>query len=385
MPSVGDIATMPPTLSPDDPIGKAAELLRRSTHNALPVIDGSLVIGIVLESDVFAAVHRNDAAIQIDDPVTMRVREVMRTHIPAIQADTAINDAATYFTVTDLPALPVVDSDGRLRGLISRSDIASALCGALRPSRVAGMSTPFGVYLTCGTHRGGVGDLGLILTGAVMGALLALSQLLVKFAFHTIDIITNSNLLSLYLDAGGMPISSSLKISVGAFGLLLQVVLFFAMMRFLPLSRWHGAEHKVVHVIERGEILSVEKAMNMPRVHPRCGTNLVVMLLLPLSIYVAQPNVWLMILFAALVLLTWRRLGMLLQAAFTTREPTLKEIEGAISAGRELLMRYCQKPNLNPSFIRVLWNTGLIQALSGFAIVQGLCWLYDLVMYALVA
>ncbi len=31
----------------------------------------------------------------------------------------------------------------------------------------------------------------------------------------------------------------------------------------------------VVHAIEEGEDLTLEKVRPMPRVHPRCGTNLV--------------------------------------------------------------------------------------------------------------
>ncbi|MCS7252975.1 MAG: DUF1385 domain-containing protein [Armatimonadota bacterium] len=380
MPNVGDIATMPHILSPDDPIGKAAELLRRSTHDALPVVDSGCVIGLVLENDVFMAAHRADTITHMDDPMTMRVREVMRTHIPAISANASIKDAAAYFAMTDLPTLPVIDGNGKLRGLVSRSDIASALCAALRPSRVAGMSTPLGVYLTCGTHRSGVGDLGLLLTGATIGALLILSQILLKFALHIIDIAASSNLLSIYLDANWLPVSAKFPISVGALGLILQILLFFTMMRFLPLSGWHGAEHKVVHAIERGEMLTLERVMSMPRVHPRCGTNLVVVFLLLLSIYVARPNVLVMILLIAIVLLTWRRLGMFLQAVFTTKDPTKRQLENALRAGKELVARYYHQPSLHLHFFKVLWNTGLIQALSGFAIVQGLWFLISLII-----
>lgn len=385
MPNVGDIATMPPMLSPDDPIGKAAELLRRSTHDALPVVDVGCVVGLVTENDVFMAANHANGVNQMDDPMATRVREIMRTHIPAIQADASIQDAAAYFVMTDLPALPVVDSDGRLRGLVSRSDIASALCMALRPSRVAGMSTPLGVYLTCGTHRGGVGDFGLMLTGATMGVLLVLSQALVKLILHIVDLAANSNLLSIYLDADWLIVSDRFPITIGTLGLMMQIAIFLAMMRFLPLSGWHGAEHKVVHAIERGEMLTLEKVMNMPRVHPRCGTNLVVMFLLLLSLYIARPNALVTIALVGVVLLTWRRMGMFLQAVFTTKDPTRKQLERALKAGKELIARYYQKPNLRPHLIKVLWNSGLIQALTGFTIVQGLCWLYELIAHTVIA
>jgi CBS domain-containing protein len=383
MPKVIEIASTPPSLSPDDPIGKAAEVLRRSSCNALPVVEGGCVIGMVYEDDVFNAVSfAENKKIRMDEPSTMRVCEIMRTRIPTINVDTDVEEAINYFMLTGLPALPVTDENGLLHGVVSRADVASAMCGALRPVRVAGMSTPLGIYLTCGTHRGGVGDIGLFLTGSLMGLLLVLSQGLVKFIFHIIDTATNSNLLSLYLDASGLPTSNSIPISVGALGLLLQIFLFFVLLRFLPLSGWHGAEHKVVHAIERGEMLLFERVEKMPRVHPRCGTNFVAIILLLLSVYIARPSIFVLAGLVTLVLLTWRRLGMLLQALLTTREPSRRQLERAIEAGTQLLKRYQSQPGLKPHPLKVIWNMGFIQALSGFAVIQLLCWLYDFIMYS---
>jgi len=382
MPKVVEIASTPPALSPDDPIGKAAEALRRSSCNALPVVEGGCIIGMVYEDDVFNAVSSaGNAKIRMDEPSTMRVCEIMRSRIPTINVDTDVEEAINYFMLTGLPALPVTDESGTLHGIVSRADVASALCGALRPARVAGMSTPLGVYLTCGTHRGGVSDIGLFLTGSLMGLLLVLSQGLVKLIFHIIDIATNSNLLSLYLDASGLSASRSIPISVGMLGLLLQIYFFFLILRFLPLSGWHGAEHKVVHAIERGEMLLIEKVEKMPRVHPRCGTNFVAIILLLLSVYIARPGIFVLAALITVVLLTWRRLGMLLQAFLTTSEPSRKQLERAIEAGAQLLKRYQSQPGLKPHPMKIIWNMGFIQALTGFATIQLLCWLYDFIMY----
>ncbi|HID05812.1 MAG TPA: DUF1385 domain-containing protein, partial [Armatimonadetes bacterium] len=274
--------------------------------------------------------------------------------------------AAQLFATVELPVLPVVDEQGRLRGLISRADVASALCHALRPSRVAGMSTPLGVYLTSGAHRGGANDFGLFLTGAAMAILLFIAQFMVKIAFHIVDITTGLNLLSLYQDAGELMLQSDLAMSVSALGMLLQVIFFFALMRMLPLAGYHGAEHKVVHAIERGEMLTAERVLSMPRVHPRCGTNIVAMILLFLTIYFGRPSMWLTIILVGVVVLTWRRLGMLLQALFTTKNPTPKQLESALRAGRELLAHYHERPNYRPPFVVALWNMGFIQAFAGF-------------------
>ncbi|MQK95694.1 hypothetical protein, partial [Escherichia coli] len=52
-----------------------------------------------------------------------------------------------------------------------------------------GMATPFGVYLTTGNHRGGVGDFALITTGVVMAVCLILARVLVLAALYLTDTI----------------------------------------------------------------------------------------------------------------------------------------------------------------------------------------------------
>ena len=43
--------------------------------------------------------------------------------------------------------------------------------------------------------------------------------------------------------------------------------------------RYHGAEHKAVHTYEHGEELTVENARKYSTIHPRCGTNFVMIFL----------------------------------------------------------------------------------------------------------
>ena len=44
--------------------------------------------------------------------------------------------------------------------------------------------------------------------------------------------------------------------------------------------QYHGAEHKTVHNYESGEELSVENARKFSTIHPRCGTNFLMIFLL---------------------------------------------------------------------------------------------------------
>ncbi len=46
------------------------------------------------------------------------------------------------------------------------------------------------------------------------------------------------------------------------------------------LFQYHGAEHKVIHTFESGEELTVENAMKHDKIHPRCGTNFLMIFLI---------------------------------------------------------------------------------------------------------
>ena len=63
--------------------------------------------------------------------------------------------------------------------------------------------------------------------------------------------------------------------------------------------QYHGAEHKTIHCYEAGEALTVENVQKFPRLHPRCGTNflLIVMIVaIVFHVFFGWPDLWLRIL-----------------------------------------------------------------------------------------
>ncbi len=48
----------------------------------------------------------------------------------------------------------------------------------------------------------------------------------------------------------------------------------------LEVFKYHGAEHKSINAVEANEPLSVESAKHQTRLHPRCGTNFAIVVLL---------------------------------------------------------------------------------------------------------
>ena len=63
--------------------------------------------------------------------------------------------------------------------------------------------------------------------------------------------------------------------------------------------QYHGAEHKTIHCYEAGEALTVENVQKFPRLHPRCGTNfllIVMVVAIVFHVFFGWPDLWLRVL-----------------------------------------------------------------------------------------
>jgi len=303
----------------------------------------------------------------------------------------AVEDAATIASALErrrksgLRSLPIMDpQSGRLLARLARADDPTG--GADNSSnapRLGGMATPLGVYLTDGVSSGGVGFWGLALTGASLMLIGLLSQLVISLVGGAID-SSYSHLAAQHSFGAG---------SLGLLGLgllrniwspvseALPVLLVLICLRLLPLSGTHAAEHQVVHCVEQGMPLTPAHVRSMPRVHPRCGTNLLVGLHIFLLVFLVvfgigadrnwdpfQSALLGVILAAPLTLTYWRRVGAFMQYWLATKPATDKQIQSAIRAAHEVLMRRAESPWASGRFriIRRVWNMGFVQVLCGF-------------------
>lgn len=358
---VGDLARPCPTVQVGDSLGKAAEAMRQSGCPLLPVLHDGQVVGVIEENRLLTA--------SMNSPHGLTVGNLM-TPLPAfVSADASLTQAAWLMKVHHVTALPVIKDDGRLQGIITGSDVASALLHGLRPSRIGGMATPLGVYLTTGIHRGGVGDLALMATGITMALCLLAARLVILVGLYLADAFRQTDMLTAFLTGyGSVP-----RAPWGGNWLdvlpWLQMLLFFALMRALPLTGYHGAEHQVVHAIERGEDLVPEAVSRMPLEHPRCGTNLAALLLLLFTILFSNIPPFLAITLVIATLLFWRKVGMLLQRYFTVKRPNTKQLLSGLRAGEELLRRFQHQPvRPTPIFVQI-WNMGFLQVFAGAGII----------------
>jgi uncharacterized protein YqhQ len=130
------------------------------------------------------------------------------------------------------------------------------------------------------------------------------------------------------------------------FPILPVLLLFFAGMKFTVIGRYHGAEHKAVAAYEKYGDVTFDGASGMSRVHPRCGTNILIYIV---AVSLVDPFIdwapWVVLQFIVIteawfILGSTRvsvAIGNFIQRFLTTSEPGRKELEVAVESLNELL------------------------------------------------
>jgi len=110
---------------PGDPVTRAAELMRAHDIGSLPVVESRAsgrLIGIVTDRDlvvkVVAGTRPVDAAM---------VRDAMTPNPWSCRAEDALDNALSIMAERQVRRLPVVDTEGRLLGIIAQADVATRL------------------------------------------------------------------------------------------------------------------------------------------------------------------------------------------------------------------------------------------------------------------
>ena len=309
----------------------------------------------------------------------------MENDAPTLIPETRLREALETLHRSPGLTLPILDpTTGQVLAVLSRHEALPLAA----PPRLGGMATPLGVYLHDGVSSGGAGFWGLFLTGVTMSILALLAQV----AAHGLGRTLESHVPQLTAWESAAPLGIRLWLSAVSPWLPLPLV--FLLMRLVPLSGTHAAEHQVVHCVERRAPLVPDCVRAMPRVHPRCGTNLfagfTVFLLTFLAVFCATEAArWQILdgvslaamLAGPLTLIYWRRIGGWLQQWFATRPATDKQIAGAIFAAEQVLSRrrIRMERGVLPRFapLRRVWTMGFVQILCGYLAVFAVVSLLD--------
>lgn len=112
------------TLSPEMTMLSAADLFMGERISGAPVVENDRIIGVISLEDLIRCMRNNDLA--------RSVREYMSTEMVTVRPDDLLIEALRLFVSTKHGRLPVVDSNFRIQGILTKGDITLGLLNALQ-------------------------------------------------------------------------------------------------------------------------------------------------------------------------------------------------------------------------------------------------------------
>jgi CBS domain-containing protein len=109
------------SVSPDETVRRAAELMKDLDVGAIPVCDGNKLVGMITDRDITI---RSTAAGQA--PGSTRVGDVMSTDVRTCYASQSVAEVLTEMGDVQIRRVPVVDQASHtLVGIVSLGDMAT--------------------------------------------------------------------------------------------------------------------------------------------------------------------------------------------------------------------------------------------------------------------
>lgn len=108
------------SLTPDDTVQHAAQLMEQFNVGSIPVCNDQKIIGIVTDRDITLRV-----VAQGEDAAKSKVREIMTSNPAVGKPDMDIHEAARIMSERQIRRLPVVEENNNsIIGIVSLGDIA---------------------------------------------------------------------------------------------------------------------------------------------------------------------------------------------------------------------------------------------------------------------
>jgi acetoin utilization protein AcuB len=119
--------------APQTSVLEAMDLMDTENIRHLPVVDGDRVVGIVSDRDLARFARRALAARRADNRMDERARvvDVMSGEPQCVAADDDVEELIASMLDSRIGAMPVIDPDGRLVGIVSVVDVLRAAVGRL--------------------------------------------------------------------------------------------------------------------------------------------------------------------------------------------------------------------------------------------------------------
>lgn len=119
------------TVNLNDELSDVVDTLKKHKIRHIPVVDGKEVAGIISRTDInrltFGSLFENQEGADEAVLTMLSVSQVMTARPRLVSIDATIKDVAEIFAQEEFHALPVVDDNSALVGIVTTTDIIKYL------------------------------------------------------------------------------------------------------------------------------------------------------------------------------------------------------------------------------------------------------------------
>lgn len=119
------------SISPDDSMQQAVNLMKEHGIRMLPVMKGKKLVGVLSDGDLKKASASSAVALDVQDLLyhtyKTKIRDIMTSDVITILLDHTVDEAAKVLLDNKISGAPVMDHKGAVVGVITRDDIFRVL------------------------------------------------------------------------------------------------------------------------------------------------------------------------------------------------------------------------------------------------------------------
>lgn len=121
------------TLNVNDSLTKAEELFKTNNIRHMPVVSGKNIVGMLSYSDILRIgipdLDSNDEKVVSTVYDMYTLEQVMTKDVKTLRHNDYVKTAALVFSESDFRAIPIVDEEEKLVGILSTTDLIKFLLG----------------------------------------------------------------------------------------------------------------------------------------------------------------------------------------------------------------------------------------------------------------
>jgi acetoin utilization protein AcuB len=119
----------PITVSPGTSARTALDIMQEKGFSNLPVVDNESLVGVIAKEDIINQYFCGEKGCSfLEDNL---VKDMMNRQFVTIHRNDYLEKAIYLLKEKDINALPVIDNDGKMVGIITRSDLFDAFADAM--------------------------------------------------------------------------------------------------------------------------------------------------------------------------------------------------------------------------------------------------------------